>query len=264
MGTAGSEQRVFPFIASTSEKQFEHGGALNGTLVTEASTTYSYGDGYGNPTQVQTTTWDRDPYSPYLNSAWRSTINLGYANDVSGNWCLGLPVSHSTTSAAPEQVAVTQTTTYATDPVACRITQQVVEPNIPGTESHHVVRLRRLRQSQLRPHCRLASERHGDAGPNCELRLRQSLPAARIRHQCGRGDDDVRMALRLRGGDAQYRPERTVHVVVARRIRTPDQRDGNGWHAPVLDVPVVRHDRLLAWRASLRRLRTANTRRTVR
>ncbi len=132
MGTAGREQRVFPFIASTSDKQFENGGALNGTLVTEATTTYSYGDGYGNPTQVQATTWDRDPYSPYLHSAWRSTINLGYANDVSGNWCLGLPVSHSTTSAAPEQSAVTQTTTYAIDPVACRITQQVVEPNTPA------------------------------------------------------------------------------------------------------------------------------------
>ncbi len=132
MGAAGSEQRAFPYVASTSEKQFEHGGALNGALVTEASTTYSYGDGYGNPTQVQTTTWDRDPSSPHLGSAWRATINLGYANDVSGNWCLGLPVSHSTTSAAPEQVAVTQTTSYATDPVACRITQQVVEPNIPA------------------------------------------------------------------------------------------------------------------------------------
>jgi RHS repeat-associated protein len=112
--------------------QFEHAGALNGALVTEAATTYSYGDGYGNPTRVQVTTWDRDPYSPYLNSAWLSTINLGYANDASGNWCLGLPVSQSSTSAAPEQPAVSQTTSYATDPVACRITQQIVEPGIPA------------------------------------------------------------------------------------------------------------------------------------
>ncbi len=132
MGPAGSEQRVFPFVAATSEKQFEHGGALNGALVTEVATTFSYGDGYGNPTQVQATTWDRDPYSPHVNSAWRSTLNLGYANDVSGNWCLGLPTSHSATSAAPEQLAVTQTTAYTIDPVACRITQQVVEPDIPA------------------------------------------------------------------------------------------------------------------------------------
>ena len=132
IGTAGSEQRVFPFVASTSEKQFEHGGVLNGTLVTEATTTFTYGDGYGNPTQVQSTVWDRDPYSPHLNSAWRSTLNLSYANDASGNWCLGLPASRSTTSSAPDQLAVTQSTTYATDPVACRITQQVIEPNIPS------------------------------------------------------------------------------------------------------------------------------------
>ena len=132
LGTAGSEQRSFPFIASTSEKQFEYGGTLNGTLVTEAAATFTYGDGYGNPTQVQTTTWDRDPYSPHLNSAWHSTLSLGYANDASGNWCLGLPVSRTTTSTAPGQLAATQTTTYVTDPVGCRITQQVVEPNIPA------------------------------------------------------------------------------------------------------------------------------------
>jgi len=134
MGPAGSEQRAFPFVASTSEKQFEPGGALNGTLVTEASTTFTYGDGYGNPTQVQTTTWDRDPYSPHLNSAWRSTLSLGYTNDASGNWCLGLPVSRTTTGTAPDQLAVTQTTTYVTDPVGCRITQQVVEPDIPASK----------------------------------------------------------------------------------------------------------------------------------
>ena len=132
IGTAGSEQRVFPFVAATSEKQFEHGGIVNGTLVTEATTRFTYGDSYGNPTQVQTTTWDRDPYSPHLNSAWRSTSSLSYANDASGNWCLGLPVSRSTTSSAPDQLAVTQTTTYGTDPAACRITQQVIEPNKPA------------------------------------------------------------------------------------------------------------------------------------
>ena len=102
--------------------------------MTEASTTFTYGDGYGNPTQVQTTTWDRDPYSPHLNSAWRSTLSLGYTNDTSGNWCLGLPVSLTTTSTAPDQPAVTRTTTYATDPVRCRITQQVVEPDIPASK----------------------------------------------------------------------------------------------------------------------------------
>jgi RHS repeat-associated protein len=132
LGTAGREQRSFPFVASTNARQFELGGALNGTLVTEASTTFAYGDGYGNPTQVQTTAWDRDPYSPHLNSAWRSTLSLDYTNDTSGSWCLGVPLNRTTTSTAPGQLAVTQTTTYVTDPAGCRITQQVVEPNIPA------------------------------------------------------------------------------------------------------------------------------------
>ena len=42
-------------------------------LVTETGTTFTYGDGYGNPTQVQKTTTDKDPYSPFFNSAWQST-----------------------------------------------------------------------------------------------------------------------------------------------------------------------------------------------
>ena len=134
MGMAGREQRSFPFVASTSARQFELGGVLDGTLVTDASTTFAYGDGYGNPTLVQTTTWDRDPYSPHLNSAWRSTLSLDYTNDTSGNWCLGVPSNRTTTSTAPGQLAVTQTTTYVNDPVGCRITQQVVEPNTPASK----------------------------------------------------------------------------------------------------------------------------------
>ena len=164
-------------------RQFEHGGVLNGTLVTEASTTFTYGDGYGNPTQVQTTTWDRDPYSPHLNSAWRSTLSLGYTNDASGNWCLGVPLNRTTTSTAPDQPAVTRTTTYVTDPVRCRITQQVVEPDIPALKIVTVVRLRRLRQPELGAHRGFQPGRHGDAGQDGELQLWQPLPAARVRHQ---------------------------------------------------------------------------------
>ena len=53
---AGRAARL-PLRRVTSEQQFELGGTLNGTLVTEASTTtFTYGDGYGNPTQVQTLT----------------------------------------------------------------------------------------------------------------------------------------------------------------------------------------------------------------
>lgn len=128
MGTAGTEQRLFPYIAATTEKQFEVGGTLNGTLVGETTRVFTYGDGYGNPTQVQTTAWDRDPTSPFFNSAWRSTASLGYSNDAS-SWCIGLPVTASITTTAPDQPALTRTSAYTVDSLACRITQETDEPN---------------------------------------------------------------------------------------------------------------------------------------
>ncbi len=132
MGSAGSEQRLFPYVASTSDKQYEAGGALNGTLVTEATNVFTYGDGYGNPTQVQASSWDRDPYSPFFNGGWRTTTNLSYANDPGANWCLGLPAASTVTSTAYGQAAQTRTAAYATDPAACRITQETLEPNSPA------------------------------------------------------------------------------------------------------------------------------------
>ncbi len=128
----GSERRLFPHTASTSDKQFEISGALGGTVVSEATRSFTFGDNYGNATQVQSTAWDRDPYSPFLNTAWRSSVTLGYANDASVNWCLGLPVSTSATSTTPDQMAMTRTSAYAVDPVTCRITQETLEPGNPA------------------------------------------------------------------------------------------------------------------------------------
>jgi RHS repeat-associated protein len=132
MGSAGSERRLFPYVASTSDRQYEVGGALNGMLVTEATSHFTYADGYGNATQVQQSTWDRDPYSPYLNGEWRSTINITYANDPSANWCLGLPAASTVSTTASGQPTLTRTTAYTTDSVSCRITQETLEPNSPA------------------------------------------------------------------------------------------------------------------------------------
>ncbi|MDH5227029.1 MAG: FG-GAP-like repeat-containing protein, partial [Gammaproteobacteria bacterium] len=127
----GSEQRLFPFVASTTEKQYEVAGTLNGSLVSETARSFTFSDMYGNPTQVQTTLWDRDPTSPYYNSAWRSSISQSYANDAS-NWCLGLPVGRISTTTAPNQPAMTRTSTYTVDTTACRVTQETLEPNVPA------------------------------------------------------------------------------------------------------------------------------------
>lgn len=132
LGAAGAEQRLLPLVATTTEKQYEVGGALNGTLVGEIARVFSYGDGYGSPTQVQTTSWDRDPSSPYYNSAWSNSTSLAYSNDAS-RWCVGLPNSVVSTTTAPDQPALTRTSAYVVDTLACRIRQQTLEPNLPAS-----------------------------------------------------------------------------------------------------------------------------------
>lgn len=134
-GGVAAEQRVFPYVASRSEQRYELGGALNGALVTDTRHSYVYGDGYGNPTQVQTSVTDKDPNSPFFNSSWQSTTSLGYANDASLNWCLGLPNLRTTTATVPGQASRTRTTTFAVDTTACRVTQQVLEPDTPALKA---------------------------------------------------------------------------------------------------------------------------------
>jgi len=131
-GGAGAEQRVFPYVSSRSEQRYEVGGALNGALITETRHSYAYGDGYGNPTQVQTSVTDKDPFSPFFNSTWLNSATLSYANDASLNWCLGLPNRRVATSTVPGQPAQTRTVAYTIDTVACRVTQQVLEPDTPS------------------------------------------------------------------------------------------------------------------------------------
>jgi RHS repeat-associated protein len=132
VGGAGIEQRVLPQVAARTEQRFELGGALNGVAVTESATSYTYGDGYGNATTVLTRVTDKDPASPHFNAVWTSRTDLGYVNDASARWCLGLPVSTTVTNTAPGQAAITRTTAYQVDTTACRITQQTVEPNLPS------------------------------------------------------------------------------------------------------------------------------------
>ncbi len=55
---------------------------------------------------------------------------------------------------------------------------------------------------------------------------------------------------------ARHRSERTVDDVVTRPVRAPSQRDGERRHAPDVEFPVVRHDRMLGHgRLSLPRVR---------
>ncbi len=130
-GGAGFEQRVFPFIASSTQTNHEFGGSLNGAVIDETVTQYIYGDGYGNPTNVVTSITDKDPYSPFFNSQWQTTVVKTFENNASLN-CFGLPQTADITSAVPGQTTQTRRYSYANDINLCRVRQEVIEPNIPA------------------------------------------------------------------------------------------------------------------------------------
>lgn len=129
-GGSGFEQRTFPFFSSTSESDYEYGGALNGSTIDTISTGYTYADGYGNPTQITTSVTDTDPTSPYYTSVWQTVVNSTYLNDGSSAWCLGLPTISTVEQIIPGQT--TQTRTYHFTPdsnhTLCREQQQIIEP----------------------------------------------------------------------------------------------------------------------------------------
>lgn len=127
-GGTGFERRFFPFLASTSEANYEVGGTLDGTVVTQTTVSNTYGDGFGNLTQVVTTTTDKDSGSPYYNLAWQNTVTTGYQND-STNWCYGLPTTESEQNVVPGQTTQTRSFSYTVDSSVCRITQQDIEPS---------------------------------------------------------------------------------------------------------------------------------------
>jgi len=131
LGAPGLEQRVFPYVATSTHALYEVGGSLNGTLVTEVSERNVYGDGYGNRTRVERAVIDRDPGSPFVNSAWQTTAASTFANDTIAH-CLGLPTSVAVTQVVPGQAARTRTAAYTVDTGPCRITRQVLEPGSPA------------------------------------------------------------------------------------------------------------------------------------
>jgi YD repeat-containing protein len=132
LGT-GIQERRFPFIASLTDKHYQFGGSslYDGTLITQVTTTNTYGDGYGNVTNQVTTVTDKDSGSPFFNSSWSRTVTTTYSNSAANN-CFGLPNYQEIEQTAPGQAPATRTTDYTVDSSKCRITIQVIEPNIPA------------------------------------------------------------------------------------------------------------------------------------
>jgi RHS repeat-associated protein len=130
-GGSGYEQRLFPYFSATVRQDYEFGGTLNGTITKITSTSATYGDTFGNATEVDITITDKDSTSPYYNLSWGSVIKNTFLNDNSSAWCLGLPTVTTAQNSAPTQTTQTRTYNFAPDSnhTFCREEQQVIEPN---------------------------------------------------------------------------------------------------------------------------------------
>lgn len=122
------EQRYFPYVSSSTDKEYEVGGAKNGELIRTRAGSFSY-DGYGNLTSSTETVTDDDSGSPYLGYSWTATLaNTPEVN--TGTWCLGLlsesQISYTATDGSP---SVTRTRQYTPDTTNCRYTGITTEPS---------------------------------------------------------------------------------------------------------------------------------------
>jgi RHS repeat-associated protein len=128
-GGSGFETRKFPFFSSATQSEYQFGGPLSGTLITERAISYTYGDGFGNTTTVVTSTTDRDSSSPFYNDTWETTVETSYENVTASN-CLGLPLTTEITNVVPGQTTRTRTFAYANNTSLCRLREEIIEPNV--------------------------------------------------------------------------------------------------------------------------------------
>jgi YD repeat-containing protein len=131
-------QRYFPFVASSTEKDYEVGGTENGALIETQTGSYSY-DSYGNVTSATQSVTDNDAGSPYVGDSWTTSVTNTPDVDT-GTWCLTLitesQISYSASNGSP---AVTRTRQYTPDTTNCRYTQIVTEPSSNSYEVTEVL-----------------------------------------------------------------------------------------------------------------------------
>ena len=134
-----NNQRYFPYVSQSVSKSYEVGGAINGSLITQNMTTVTYGGAngftYGNPSQIVTTTIDKDTTSPWSGNTFTDNVNITPHEDhgaVPNGWCIGLTdqTSDQRQWTTPTGPALTHTTSFSvsTDGT-CRVLGQTREPS---------------------------------------------------------------------------------------------------------------------------------------
>lgn len=135
-GLGGYQARWFPYFGSDTTTLWETGGPKDGEQISQVTKATTYGDGYGNPTQIVISEIDQDatsPVSPFNGLTWRQTLSAAYFNDVTHN-CFGLPETLSDQRIVPGQTTQTRNYSYLADTTNCRTTQQIIEPGVSGLQ----------------------------------------------------------------------------------------------------------------------------------
>ncbi|HEV2272339.1 MAG TPA: SpvB/TcaC N-terminal domain-containing protein [Steroidobacteraceae bacterium] len=129
LSSTTNEEIWFPYISSSTEKDYETGGVENGNWIATKSSSYSY-DNYGNLKVGSQTVTDEDSGSPYVGDSWTTTITNTPDPDTS-TWCLRLSSEVQTSYAATDGSApVTRTQQFnSPDTSHCRYTEIETEPN---------------------------------------------------------------------------------------------------------------------------------------
>jgi RHS repeat-associated protein len=133
LDSTATNQRLFPYVSRSVALAQE----LNGAPVTQATISYTFGDGftYGNPTQVIATTTDRDASSPFVGQAFTqtTTLHFDYAS-ASTYWCIGRPDQIAIQNTLPDTTSETRTRGTpgaGIDYANCRVATAYVEPSSP-------------------------------------------------------------------------------------------------------------------------------------
>lgn len=122
-------QRYFIYSSAVTSSLYEYGGALNGQLITQSAESRTY-DIWGNLTASSVTTTDKQSTSPQYDKSWTESMSISISPDSGSNWCLGLPLSSTTTysTTVSGEGTVVRSKAYTPDYVNCRHTEEVTEP----------------------------------------------------------------------------------------------------------------------------------------
>jgi RHS repeat-associated protein len=130
-------KRYFPYVSQSVKSLYEYGGTLDGTLITQTTTAYTYagtnGFAYGNPSKITTTTVDKDPTSPWTTNTFTDTLNIT-PYEVGGTsatgWCIHLSSGATEQRTQPSGASLTHTVSFGVNQNSeCEVDSQTIEPS---------------------------------------------------------------------------------------------------------------------------------------